>query len=68
MKANRPCAEVIIVIQSIEEKLIAVVSGFPLLYDTTNIKYRDCVAKEEAWTQVAAQVGLSGKFGEYFLL
>lgn len=56
------------VIPSMENKPITVVSGFPLLYETTNMKYRDRVATEEAWTQVAAQVGLSGKFGEYFLL
>lgn len=39
-----------------------------ILCNPKNVKYQDSVAKEEAWTQVAAEVRLSGKFCKHVLL
>ena len=45
-----------------EEKLIVAVCGYPVLYDTTAVFYRDKFKEENAWVKVAEEVGLPGKF------
>ncbi|KAF3703226.1 Transcription factor Adf-1 ADH distal factor 1 [Channa argus] len=41
-----------------EYKLIMAVSGFPSLYDTTSLTYRDLNMRSDAWRQVAEIVGV----------
>ncbi|KAG7220519.1 hypothetical protein INR49_018046 [Caranx melampygus] len=41
-----------------EYKLIMAVSGFPSLYDTNSLTYRDLNMRSEAWRQVAEIVGV----------
>ncbi|XP_068609709.1 uncharacterized protein [Brachionichthys hirsutus] len=42
-----------------EYELILAVSGFPSLYDSTCLTYRDTGTRSDAWRQVAAMVGVS---------
>ncbi|XP_008296325.1 uncharacterized protein LOC103369399 isoform X1 [Stegastes partitus] len=41
-----------------EYKLIMAVSGFPSLYDTNSLTYRDLTMRSDAWRQVAEIVGV----------
>ncbi|XP_072218032.1 uncharacterized protein [Leuresthes tenuis] len=41
-----------------EYKLIVAVSGFPSLYDTNSVTYRDLNMRSEAWRQIAEMVGV----------
>ncbi|XP_034436598.1 uncharacterized protein LOC117758757 [Hippoglossus hippoglossus] len=41
-----------------EFKLIMAVSGFPSLYDTNSLTYRDLNMRSDAWRQVAEMVGV----------
>ncbi|KAL2102310.1 hypothetical protein ACEWY4_001478 [Coilia grayii] len=41
-----------------EERLITVISGFPILYDMSLSSYRDTSMKNEAWRKVAEIVGV----------
>ncbi|KAM3602800.1 uncharacterized protein V6R79_011099 [Siganus canaliculatus] len=41
-----------------EYKLIMAVSGFPTLYDSTSVTYRDLNMRSDAWRQVADIVGV----------
>ena len=43
-----------------EYKLIMAVSGFPSLYDSNSVTYRDLNMRSEAWRQVALIVGVPG--------
>ena len=45
-----------------------VVSGYPELYDTTCLLYRDRNKKEQAWVKDAEETGLLGKFCKYVSL
>lgn len=38
------------------------VSGFPSLYDTNSLTYRDLNMRSDAWRQVAEIVGVPGGF------
>ncbi|XP_049451174.1 transcription factor Adf-1-like, partial [Epinephelus fuscoguttatus] len=41
-----------------EEKVVIAVCGYPELYDTTCLLYRDCNKKEQAWVKVAEETGV----------
>ncbi|XP_029966163.1 uncharacterized protein LOC115401922 [Salarias fasciatus] len=43
---------------NMEYKLIMAVSGFPSLYDTNSLTYRDLNMRSDAWRQVAELVGV----------
>ena len=45
-----------------EEKLIACVAAYPVLYDTSLYLYKDINKKNEAWRRVADVVGAPGVF------
>ena len=45
-----------------EEKLIACLAAYPVLYDTFLYLYKDINKKNEAWRMVADVVGAPGGF------
>ncbi len=47
--------------ETIEDKLILVVCGYPELYDTTSYFYKNRNKKDLAWKKVSEEVGQSGK-------
>lgn len=51
---------------TMEYKLIMAVSGFPSLYDTNSLTYRDLNMRSEAWRQVAEIVGVPGEWLQVF--
>jgi hypothetical protein len=46
-----------------EMKLVEFVSNSKCLYDSSHKDYRDAVAKDNAWKEIASHMG--GKSGEY---
>ncbi len=44
-----------------EEKLIIVVVGFPVIFDVSLFAYRDINKKKYAWTKVSDIVGVPGE-------
>lgn len=46
---------------NMEYKLIVAVSGFPSLYDSNSVTYRDLNMRSDAWRQVAEIVGVPGE-------
>ncbi len=51
---------------NMEYKLIMAVSGFPSLYDTNSLTYRDLNMRSDAWRQVAEIVGVPGECVQMF--
>ncbi len=44
-----------------EEKLIIVVAGFPVIFDVSLFAYRDINKKKDAWTKMSDIVGVPGE-------